>query len=334
MVELDAVHPSDRYRPMEQDPHPRLGEYRVTDASALVGSGAWLALAGTAAVDSLELSAVDLFVALALLVVVPLALGIVATRRRSGGNSLPYRIAAVGQPVGALAAVAAMALSTTGAVRAALLVPWLGVGVASAAFALWRLGSRGPLPLPELAIDAALIAPAVGALALLLGGASTPDGELTALELAAIHAHYAGLVLPLLAGRAGRVVTGSSGQYPRTTGGAFTAAATIVFVLTLPLLAIAAGDDSTLGLVAVGLLAFAALALALALLTAVVPAVAPRPGTLLAVAALALGITMALALVAVTTDLVEVAGMVTWHGTLGAVGVALPALAAFRLLES
>lgn len=333
MVEFDAVHPSDRYRPMEQDPHPRLGEYRVTDASALVGSGVWLALAGTAAVDSLELSAVDLFVALALLVVVPLALGIVATRRRSGGDSLPYRIAAVGQPVGALAAVAALALAATGAVRAALLLPWLGVTLATAAFALWRLGSRGPLPLPELAIDAALVAPAVGALALLLGGASTPGDELTAIELAGIHAHYAGLVLPLVAGRAGRVVTGSSGRYPRTAGGAFTAAATIAFVLTLPLLAIAAGDDATLGLAAVGLLAFAALALALSLLTAVVPAVAPRPGVLLAVAALALGVTMALAAAAVTTDLVAVADMVVWHGTIGAVGIAVPALVAFRLLD-
>jgi len=333
MVDFDAVHPSDRYRPMEQDPHPRLGEYRVTDASALVGSGVWLALAGTAAVDALALTAVDLFLALALLVAVPLALGVLATRRRSGGDSAAYRNAVVGQFPAALAAVAALSMPADSVARPLLLLAWLAVGVAAAAFALWRLGSRGPLPLPELAIDAALLAPAVGAVALVLAGPASPTGEPTPLRLAAVHAYYAGLVLPLVAGRAGRIVTGPNGRFSWTASGVFAAAATGVFTLTLPLFAVAAAADGALALAAIGLLVLAAVALALSLLIAVVPAIPPRPGVLLAVAALALGVTMALALAAVTTDLVAAADMVVWHGTIGAVGVAVPALVAFRLLD-
>lgn len=332
MVEFDAVHPSDRYRPMAQDPHPRIREYRVADASALVGSVVWMAVFGLTVLVDLPLSAVGQFVTLAMLVLTPLALGIVATRRRSGGDTLPYWVAVVGQPPAALVALLAFVVQPGSPTRELLVLPWVGVALAAAGFGLWRLGSRGPFPLPELAIDAGLLALPVGALALLLGGGPPADAPPSALDLAVVHAHYAGLALPLLAGRAGRIVTDDRGNYPRTAGGAAGAATTLVLVATLPLLGIGAADDGLLGLAAVLLLALAAVALGLMLLTAVVPVVPPRPAALLAITALALGVTMAFAPVAAATDLLDAGAMVAWHGTIGAVAAAVAGLAAFRLL--
>lgn len=331
MIEFDAVHPTDRYRPMAQDPHPRLGEYRLADASTLAGGAVWIALLVLAVLADLPLSAVGLFLALGLLVLTPLALGLVATRRRSGGDSLPYTAAVVGQPIAAVAAVAALVVQPGLLVRQLLVLPWLGVGLAAAAFGLWRLGSRGPFPLPELALDAGLVAPLVAGVVLLLSGGPAPAGPPTALDLGAVHALYAGLVVPLVAGLTGRIVTGRRGRYPRTGLGALAAAATIVFVLSLPLLAIGALDASLLGLSAIVLLALASLALSLLLLTRIVPGVATRPAVLLAITALALALTVGLTPFAAATDLVDTAAMVTWHGTLGAFGVALPALVAFRI---
>lgn len=331
MIEFDAVHPSDRYRPIEQDPHPRLGEYRVADASALVGSGVWITLLVVTILADLPLSAAGLFLALGLLVVTPLAFSLVATRRRSGDDSLAYIIAVVGQPIGAIAAVAAFVLQPGSTLRAVLLLPWLAVGLAAAAFAVWRLGSRGPFPLPELAIDAALVAPLLAGAVLLLGDGPTPTGDPTVFELGAVHALFAGLVLPLVAGLTGRIVTSQRGRYPRNAGGALEAAATIVFVLTLPLLAIGALDDSALGLSAIVLLTLAAIALSVRLLTAIVPGVPNPSAVLLAITALALAFTVGLAPFAAATDVVDTAAMVTWHGTLGAIGVAVPALVAFRI---
>lgn len=69
--------------------------------SATVGVIAYLGLVVLGA-----LSTVETFVALALLVFVPLGLGIAATPLRSGAVSLPYRLAAVGQFPGALLASA------------------------------------------------------------------------------------------------------------------------------------------------------------------------------------------------------------------------------------
>lgn len=124
-----------------------------------------------------------MFVALALLTLVPLGLSLAATPRCSGGASVPYR----------------------------------------------RLGSRGVGPLPELAVDAALLYVPVGAVALLphVGGISLRFRPIFIL-LTAVHYHYAGFVLPLVTGLAGRVFAEPDGTYASTHSGRFAAAATLV----------------------------------------------------------------------------------------------------------
>jgi hypothetical protein len=331
MVAFDAVHPSERYRPMAQDPHPRIAGYRVADASAVAGSAVWLALAGLAALHDIVVSAAGLFLALALLVVTPLSVTLVATRRRSGGDVPMYRLAVLGQPPAALAAVAALVIRSPPLGREFLTLPWLVVGLALAAVAGWRLGSRGLFPLSELAIDAGLLAPLVGAVVLLLGGMPTAEADPSALAIGAVHAHFVGLVLPLVAGLTGRIVTDDRGRFSRALAGILSAGATALFVLVLPLVAVAALDDGTVGLAAVALLTLAGVAVSLSLLTAVAPRVPPLPAVLLAVAAVALVFTLVLALVAATTDFVDTGTMVGWHGTLGGLGVAVPSLVAFRL---
>ncbi len=331
MVTFDAVHPSERYRPMAQDPHPRVVGYRVGDVSAVAGCGIWLALAGLTIMNEIAVSAAGLFLALALLVVTPLAVTLVATRRRSGGKSPVYGLAVLGQLPAALAAVAAIVLRFAPLSRELLVLPWLVVGLALAAFAGWRLGSHGLFPLAELAIDVSLCGPLVGVIVLLLGGLPTVGADPSALVIGAIHAHYPGLVLPLVAGLTGRILTDDRGRFSRTLAGGLSAGSTAVFVLVLPLVAVAALEDAALGLAAVALLLLAGVALALALMTAVAPRVPPLPALLLAVTALSLAFALGLALVAATTDFVDLRAMVVWHGTIGALGVAVPALVAFRL---
>jgi len=106
-TEFDAVEPGTASE--TADPHPQLAGYRVTDLSAAAGAIAWLAAVVAAASDLLALSTVELFVSLAVLVLVPLGLGLAATARRSGGAIMPSRLAAAGQLPAALAVVGALA---------------------------------------------------------------------------------------------------------------------------------------------------------------------------------------------------------------------------------
>lgn len=148
-------------------PHPRLAGHRVTDLSATLGGVAWLAFAAAAARDALDLVAVELFVAFAVLVLVPLGLGLVATSDRDGSAQVLYAVAVVGQFPAALAVVGALALPVRSVESVALALPWLGVTGAMALFGLRRLLSRGVGPVPELAVDAALLYVPVAAVALL-----------------------------------------------------------------------------------------------------------------------------------------------------------------------
>lgn len=337
-MDFDAAHTPTEYT--GSDPHLRLGSYRVTDLSAALGSVTWLVLTVAAIGGAVDLTVVELYVCLALLTFVPLGLGLAVTPRRSGGTPLPYKIAVYGQFPGGVAAAGALALPVGSPESVVFGLPWLGVTGAIAIFGLWRLLSRGIRPLPEFAIDAALFYVPVGAVALLLHRAGISlRFESIIILLTAIHYHYAGFVLPLVAGLAGRIIAADDGQFGTDIAGWVAATTTIVIVMNLALIAVGITFSPLVEVIAVALFTVAVAGFALLVLFRVVPAVPRLPATLLTVASVAIVATMALALAygysafPLTGELISIGEMVRWHGSLNAFGFALSALLAFRLVE-
>ena len=319
--------------------HPTLGGSRLTDASATLGMALWVALGAAAVTDALALTTVDLFVALAVLVLVPLGLGLAATPREDGRIHPLYRLPVVAQPAAALCVVGSLALPVGSLRSVALALPWLAVTGSLALFGLWRLLSRGLGPVPELAVDAALFYLPVGAVALLLhrGAVALPFDPIIVL-LTVVHYHYAGFVLPLVTGFAGRRLTDETGRFPRDPSGYVGLAATLTIVVNLALIAVGITFSPTVEVIAVGFFTVAVAAFALLVFGRVVPHLPRVPAALLGVATLSIVGTMALALAygysafPATGELIGISRMIRWHGSLNAFGFALPALLAFRLL--
>ncbi|MEY7849160.1 YndJ family transporter [Natrarchaeobius sp. A-rgal3] len=327
---------------------PRLAGRRVTDLSAVLGAVVWLALVAVSAPGAgwIALSPVELYVALATFVLVPLGIGLVPREHRgparhSSGGRTPrlYPLAVVGQFPAATAAVAAMALPRESLAAVALVVPWLAVTAILAVLGVRNLRSRGVGPLPALAVDAALLYVPVAPVALLLSVAGVSVGFAPIIVLlTAVHFHYAGFVLPLVVGLVARVVADDR-EFPPTLAGRAAAASTVAVVVGILAVAVGITVSPLLEFVAVvpfvaGVVCFAGVTI-----RGVVP-VAPRiPGVLLLVASLSLctGMTFALAFsyssLPGTAALVTIPEMVRWHGAVNAFGFALPALVAFRLLE-
>jgi hypothetical protein len=141
------------------------------------------------------------------LVVVPLGLAL-AVRSTAAGPALRLlRLAGNLQvPCAALLAVSFALPAGPGA--AALALPWLAVTALIALGGLARLWRRRLLPWTELCFDAGLLYLAVGGgWTVLARGEIRPMGfALPIVLLTAVHFHYAGFALPLLAGLAGRIL--------------------------------------------------------------------------------------------------------------------------------
>lgn len=315
------------------DPHPRLRGFRLTDLSAVLGAVVWL---GVSALTDYAL--VELFVALALLVFVPLGLGLAATPLRSGAIPRAYRLATVGQFPAACLATLSLSRPVGDALGVALAVPWVGVTVAIALFGLRRLLPRGLRPLSELSVDAALLYIPVGAVALVLHRAGVSfHFQPIIILLTVIHYHYAGFVLPLVTGLVGRTLADDSGRLRGSLPARTLRVVTPVIVANLALIAVGITFSPAVEVVAVSLFTVAVAGFALAVLGGVVPKVSRSRGLLLGVAALSLVWTMALALAygysayPGTPDLLDIGDMVVRHGTVNALGFSLSALLAFRL---
>ena len=188
---------------------------RVSDASAVAGGVAWAGLAVTDA-----LGQIDAILALAMLVLVPLGLGLADAPRRGGSRTRWYHVAVAFQPAAAISGVASLAV-TRGTTATLLAVPWLVLTALVAGFGLWRLLQRGPWPLSELTLDAGLVYVAVGGGALLFDRAAISlFFEPILITLTAVHFHYAGFALPVVAGLAGRAAAGDHlGRTRRVTTG-------------------------------------------------------------------------------------------------------------------
>jgi len=309
----------------------------VADASAVMGTVAWILVVGTGLLGSIQ----DI-IALAMLVLVPLAVRLADTPRRGGTRSGWYRIVVVGQPLTALLGVFSLTMTPgTAAVLTAL--PWAATTVTVAGFGWWRLLQRGPWPIEELSVDAGLLYIVVGGAALLFDRAGVSlVFEPIFVTLTIIHFHYAGSALPILAGITGRhnpggrfdsvlrVTTAIIVVGPGIIGTGITAVA-----LDLPLAA-------TIEFIAVAFFTTAVALFSVAVVVGVFPLLPSWPQRLLlGGASFAVTVSMGFAVV---YGFARATGgtylgigpqsfgtMVAYHGQLNAYGFAVPALVGWRL---
>jgi hypothetical protein len=315
----------------------RLAGHRVTDLTAGAGALVWLGTVLLGVTGSAALSAVDRFVALAVLVLVPLGLGQVPSPGARLGV-LAARGAIVASFPAALAVVGALSLPVGSSGSVLLALPWLAVTGTIAVVGLSRLRERGLGTLPELSVTAALLYVPVGAVALVLHRAGVfLRFEPIIVLLTAVHYHYAGFVLPLTAGLTARVVDADGGFEGPV--GRLAAAALLVLVGNVALIAVGITFSPLLEVVAVALFTVAVAVFAAVALRRAVPRLPRVPATLLAAACCTLFASMALALAygysafRPRDALVGIGTMIRWHGALNAFGFAVPALLSLRLLD-
>lgn len=296
----------------------------VTDLSALCGAVLWV---GATVVG--ELGAIERALALAPLVLVPLGMGLAATPPFSGLAGRCYGAAVVVQPVGALVLTISLLVPERTTVAALAAAAWLPVTGLLAATAVARAANRGLRPLSETVIDAGFAYTVVGAVALVFYQLElfvwfSPVIVL----LTAVHFHYAGFVLPVVTGLAGRSVD---------SGRAFELLAGVV-LLGPAIIAVGISFSATIELVAVSVFTIAVAVLGGYIVVRVVPGRPRLQGALLSISALTLPISMLLALGFVAASVggydplsLTIPRMISVHGTLNAFGFALFGLVGWRL---
>lgn len=322
-------------------------DYALGDVSAAGGAFVW-----TFVSLAILFGPVEQPLALAPLVLVPAGVRMAARPRFSGAADRLHAAATLLQPVGALLVTISIVIPR-GAVAAALAVPWVLVtgllgltGLARTRDRLartWRHdredGTRSgthdrlarALVAPETLIDAGFVYVTVGSVALVLSHLGVTFWfEPAILLLTAVHFHYAGFVLPVFTGFAGRCLgpAGSRGYRPLAA----------VVLVGPALIAVGISFSPVVEFAAVG-----AFTLAVALLGGyvAVSVASRRPRAqrvLLRVAALALPVSMAMALgygVGAYTGNppfgLGLSTMVTLHGSLNAYVFGFFGLIAWRL---
>jgi hypothetical protein len=297
----------------------------VTDAGALFGGVVWVVATFGFGLDPIERA-----LALAPLVLVPLGVGAAATPQFEGVAGRLTDAAVLLQPVGATLLVVSL-LSPDGWPAAALAAPWLGVTALLGLSALSRTIERGSWPLSETLVDAGLAYTNVGAVALLLYHLDvTLWFSPVIVLLTAVHFHYAGFVLPLTTGLAGRCGSVESSRVFRALGA--------VVLVGPAIIALGISFSPTVELLGVGSFTVAVGALALYVVAVVAPTRPRAQGITLSVSALTLPVSMLLALGFVVGSVLGVnplgltiTRMVRLHGSLNAFGFALLALLGWRL---
>jgi hypothetical protein len=266
---------------------------------------------------------------LAPLVLVPLGLSLVFPLDAPEGSLRDWRTA-VPLQLAAVILLAAFALPP-GIAAAALALPWLAFTGFIALKGMVRACAHATGPVEEWCIDAGLIYLAIGgAWTLLSRWGMRPLGFSDDIVRAtAIHFHYAGCILALLTGMAAREVVG---------GPARTAALGVM--IGVPLVAVgitlSAYGYHAPEFLAAWFLSIIGLLVAWLQLRVAGRSISRMSRFLLLTsgAALVLGMSLSLAYslgVVLGTPWLDIPQMVHWHGTINALGFALPGLLAWNL---
>lgn len=280
--------------------------------SASLGSVVWIAW-----IFWRDPDAITMLLALAALVIHPLVLRLPWVHDRQAPVS---RRLAIGAHLPSAAAFALALGSTPGPLAGVLAVPWLFVTALTAHAGLMRARRRGRRqPLEEVVIDLGHVLLVIGGGWAVLSCAGARPLSLSAavVLVTAIHFHYAGFVLPVLAGMAGRCVEHSA--YRLVPAG---------IIAGVPLVAVGIIASPWIEVVAAMLLAAAGLGLAIAQLALAVRAERRVVSLLLALSGLSLGHGMVLATVYGITVFrgdpwPAIPDMAYIHGTTNALGCCL-----------
>jgi YndJ-like protein len=299
--------------------------------SALAGALAWLPLLVLLPDEPQTIALITRLLLLAVLVFVPLALGLAAigcSARGAGRLQLAVRV----QPFAAAATVTAFLLPA-GTLSGVLASNWLLFAGIVALLGVTRLFDHDLRDAAELCINVSLLLLPIGGFWLTMtcfGVRPLGFGD-TIVLLTAVHFHYAGFALLMLAGLAGRRLRAGApgvwGIFRLVVAG---------MIAGVPLVALGITFSRVLEILAVLLLTSSVLALALLTLVAVVPRLARRDArALLVISALASVVTMLLAAGYAGGSTVGLAltipQMVLAHGAVNAFGLVLCGLLAWTL---
>jgi len=271
-------------------------------------------------------------VTLAILVITPLGLRLCRAQDDPGTNLLSAAVYL--QPFAGLVACASFLLPV-GVLAGTLAIAWLPVTGMLALDAVNRLRRRGPVPLEELAVDAAAIFLPIGAFWLWASRMGLEPFGFTEpiVLLTAVHFHYAGFAGPLIAGLTGRKLGNGAAK-------SFLYAPSVLLIVAGPVL-VAAGIVLTGTYEALGAVALAAGYLGLALVTLfnVLRSIkSPLAKVLLGASSLSIALAMAAAAAfavgnASKVFFIPIETMVQLHGWLNAVGFAVLGLVGWGLAE-
>ena len=302
-----------RKRPATTQPEPWI-------RNAALGLGVW---ATWALVVRPEWTAVLLL--LSPFVLLPLGLRLAATAD-TGPEAPTLRPLAKVAPVLAITAAASF-LPQPGVAAALLSVPWLAYTAAVALAGIGRLLSRRTIVDPGVAADAGLVFVVVGGAWLTISRAGlNPLGFSDAIvQLTAVHFHYAGFALPIVAGFAARRL-GRSVLAP------------LAVIVGVPLTAIGITAGGWLEWVAATVMAFAGMATAVHLIKlGARQAGLARPMIATAGFALMTGMTLALGwawAIRFGWQFLGLESMAATHGSLNALGFGLLGLFGLNLLDT
>ena len=308
----------------------------MAEQSAVIGALLWLVLFFFEVADPLT-SFIARLMLLAVLVIVPLGLSIVAETGEHRASDFLFRAAIYAQPVGALMVIISFLLPQ-GVMAALLALPWLALTALIALCGLRRLLSKEKLRAPEFAVNAGLAYVVVGGGWLVFSryGLQPLGFGDTIVLLTAVHFHYAGFAAPLLAGFAGRVLDETSSASIKRIF-----KLSVIFIISgTPLVAAGITFSSALALLGAVVVTLGLLMLAALVLFRVVPQIRGRIAkALLVVSSLSSISAMALASIyaysiVTKTLILNIDQMAASHGILNAFGFSLCGFLAWKLVRA
>jgi hypothetical protein len=304
-----------------------VGGIAVTDMSAIIGAVLWLAAVLTGGLDGI----VEFALSLAPLVLIPLGIGMAATPPFAGTARQLYNVAVVAQPIGAVLVLVSLVVPSGSTEARLAAIPWVFVTSLLGLTALARTLDRGVWPLSETVIDAGFAYSIVGAVAVVLHQFGiTFWFEPVIILLTAVHFHYAGFVLPVLTGIAGRALDEQLGTMFRLLTG--------IVLIGPAIIAVGISFSPVVEVLAVSVFTVAVAVLGGYVVVRVAPARPRLQGVFVAVSAVVLPASMVLALaygLSTYTGInllgLDISTMIELHGVLNAVGFALIGVVGWRI---
>ena len=308
---------------------------KKSSMSALLGGIAWVGILAGSSRGGVPIGTIEQLFLLAPLVVVPLGLVLAAMPQRLGEDPLPYRAACFLQPIAAAGAVASFWFEP-GIPAAVLAFGWFLVCGLVGFSGLIRLLQGKRFHAEELCFDVGLSYLPIGGAWLFLSrlGATMLGVEEPIKLLTAVHFHFTGFAVPLIAGATGRFLAKASPLTRRLFR--FVAAGVIGGT---PLIAAGFVFSPILKVVSVVFLATSLMALSGLMVFAVLPRVRhPIAKSLLVLSAASLVAGMALADAYAIGEFtgkfwISIPQMARTHGLINGLGFTLCGLMAWSLIQ-